>query len=45
MPSMSAKINFQLGCGDRTVRDDELLKVVCEAKNKVEVFLSLVKPG
>ena len=45
MPSMSAKINFQIGCGTRTVKDDELLKVVCDAKNKVEVFLNLVQPG
>jgi hypothetical protein len=41
---MSAKVNFFLGCGARTARDDQLLKFMVEAPNQVEAFLSLVAP-
>jgi len=40
MPSVSAKINFLLGCEERTARDEKLIQYL--RKNKFEAaFLSL----
>ncbi len=45
MPTVSAKINFMLGCGERTEKDEVIFKILEENKDPSEAILNLLKPG